>query len=93
MKKFYIPNKSFRITTTGFLILLLTGFFAVSQAQVRTITGVVTASDTKETLPGASVLIKGTTSGAITDIDGKYSIKVDQQETGFGFFLYRVQHD
>jgi TonB-linked SusC/RagA family outer membrane protein len=80
MQKFYPIQKSFRITKTGFLILLFTGFMAVTQAQVRTIQGVVTASDTKETLPGATVMIKGTTIGAVTDIDGKYSIKVSSQK-------------
>jgi len=60
------------------LLLLLFFLFviSVSYAQVRTITGTVSASDTKETLPGATVVIKGTTTGAVTDINGKYSIKV-----------------
>jgi TonB-linked SusC/RagA family outer membrane protein len=80
MQKFYKPPKSYRIIMTGFLILLLTGFMAVSQAQVLTIQGVVTASDTKETLPGATVMIKGTTIGVVTDVDGKYSIKINSQK-------------
>jgi len=58
-----------------FLFLLM---MSVSHAQVRTITGTVSASDTKETLPGATVVIKGTTTGAVTDINGKYSIKVPE---------------
>jgi TonB-linked SusC/RagA family outer membrane protein len=62
--------------------LLLLVFFlllvSVSNAQVRTITGTVTASDTKETLPGATVQIKGTTTGVVTDIDGKYTFKVPE---------------
>ena len=76
MQKFYQPKASNWIIKIGFLILLLSGFFAVSQAQVRTITGVVSAGDTKETLPGATVLIKGSTTGSVTDINGKYSITV-----------------
>lgn len=59
------------------LVLLLTGISILSFAQQRTITGRVTSSETKETLPGASVLIKGTTTGVVTDIDGNYSIKVN----------------
>jgi TonB-linked SusC/RagA family outer membrane protein len=63
-------------------VLLLLVFFlllmSVSYAQVRTITGIVSASDTKETLPGTSVLIKGTTIGSISDINGRYVIKVSQ---------------
>jgi TonB-linked SusC/RagA family outer membrane protein len=45
-------------------------------AQGKTVTGTVTASDTNEPLPGVSVVIKGTTKGTVTDLDGKYSIEV-----------------
>jgi TonB-linked SusC/RagA family outer membrane protein len=41
----------------------------------RTITGTV-SSDKPEALIGASVVVKGTTKGAVTDIDGKYSVDV-----------------
>jgi TonB-linked SusC/RagA family outer membrane protein len=41
----------------------------------KTISGVVT-DDQGETLPGVSVVIKGTSTGVSTDIDGKYSIEV-----------------
>ena len=40
-----------------------------------TLTGTVKASDGLS-LPGVSILEKGTTNGAITDVDGKYSISV-----------------
>ena len=45
-----------------------------------TVSGVVT--DGKgEALPGASVLVKGTNKGTITDLDGKYSLSVQEGET------------
>ena len=50
-----------------------------SFAQEKTVTGVV--SDAGGTLPGANVLVKGTTRGVSTDIDGRYSIKVSVGET------------
>ncbi|MFT5917755.1 MAG: hypothetical protein ACI81T_004272 [Bacteroidia bacterium] len=37
--------------------------------------------DTGQGLPGATVTIKGTTNGTVTDIDGKYSLKVPSQES------------
>lgn len=49
-------------------------------AQVRTITGTVTDSQTKETLPGATIILKGTTSGTSTDIDGKFSLPVSSND-------------
>jgi len=60
------------------LLLFLLTQLSVSYAQVRTITGTVSASDTKETLPGATVVIKGTTTGAVTDINGKYTLNVPE---------------
>ena len=44
------------------------------------ITGVVRSMDGM-TLPGATVAIKGTTTGVITDIDGNYSIRVPDENT------------
>ena len=52
--------------------MLLTGI-SWTLAQ-RTITGKVTDGQTKDPLVGASVLVKGTTIGNITDLDGKYSL-------------------
>jgi TonB-linked SusC/RagA family outer membrane protein len=40
-----------------------------------TVTGKVTASD-QTTIPGVSILVKGTTTGTVTDADGNYSVKV-----------------
>ena len=57
----------------GILTLLLAFIVQVSFAQVKTITG--TVSDNSGSLPGVSVIIKGSTIGAETDFDGKYSIK------------------
>jgi TonB-dependent SusC/RagA subfamily outer membrane receptor len=53
------------------LVLLAIG---IAEAQ-RTISG--TVSDSRgETLIGASILVKGTVTGTVTDFDGKYSITV-----------------
>ena len=55
-----------------FLIMMF--FLSLSiQAQQKNISG--TVSDNTGTLPGVSVLIKGTTTGSETDFDGKYSIR------------------
>jgi TonB-linked SusC/RagA family outer membrane protein len=58
------------------LILALTMQF--SFAQEKTVTGVV--SDATGTLPGANVVVKGTTRGTQTDVDGKYSISAKAGE-------------
>ncbi len=55
------------------LILALLPFSAFAQVKVS---GTVTDSATKESMIGAGVLVKGTTNGVVTDIDGHYEITV-----------------
>ena len=53
--------------------LLLAFSMQFSFAQEKTVTGTVTEGGLP--LPGVSVVIKGTTQGTQTDMDGNYSIK------------------
>jgi TonB-dependent starch-binding outer membrane protein SusC len=55
------------------LILFLTTFAA--SAQSRQVTGLITGED-NDPLVGASVVVKGTSTGVVTDVDGKFSIAV-----------------
>ncbi|WP_324672115.1 TonB-dependent receptor [Hymenobacter sp. GOD-10R] len=55
--------------------LLLSTVLAVT-AQQRRIEGTVTSTEKGETLPGVTVVVKGTTIGATTDGDGKFGISV-----------------
>jgi iron complex outermembrane receptor protein len=58
------------------LLLFLMGSTAINfaYAQQGQISGKVAESDSGEGIPGVSVLVKGTTRGAITDLDGNYTI-------------------
>lgn len=49
--------------------------------QTRTVTGLVTSQDDNQPFPGASVVVKGTTVGTVTDKDGQYSIDVTSAES------------
>lgn len=53
--------------------LLLTVAFA-AYAENVTVKGVVTDASNGETLPGAAVMVKGTTNGVVTDFNGAYTI-------------------
>lgn len=66
-----------------FTILVFMALFQITAmvAQERTITGTVTTSGDGLTLPGVNVIIKGTSQGTVTDMDGKYSISVPQNAT------------
>ncbi len=60
------------------LLLLLVFIIAVSSAFAqRKVTGTVT-DDTETPLPGVSVIVKGTTVGTVTDIDGNFSLTVPE---------------
>jgi TonB-linked SusC/RagA family outer membrane protein len=45
-------------------------------AQERTVTGTVTSEEEGTPIPGVNVILKGTSVGTVTDIDGNYSINV-----------------
>ncbi|MCG6187362.1 SusC/RagA family TonB-linked outer membrane protein [Maribellus maritimus] len=48
--------------------------FLQSQQQPNTVTGIVTDSN-NQPLPGVTVVLKGTTQGAVTDVKGKYTLE------------------
>lgn len=68
MKKLYYLFKMSLLLSALFLSLK-------THAQSR-VTGTVTSSEDDSGLPGVNVLIKGTTTGTTTDIDGRYSLEV-----------------
>ena len=75
-------------TSVAFRMLLLCGagvmlpqatFAAVTSAeQKEAITGVITDANTGESIIGASIVVKGTTMGCVTDIDGRFVLSVDK---------------
>jgi TonB-dependent starch-binding outer membrane protein SusC len=80
MMKQHLLNRAVGWFKSMFLLLLVIASTALF-GQERSISGSVTDRSTNESLPGASVLIKGTSTGSITDIDGKFSLKVPSGES------------
>lgn len=76
----------------GLVFLLGIGLSISSFAQ-EVITGTVIDSGEGEPIPGASVLLKGTTTGTTTDFDGNFSISVPDGEAilVFSFIGYEKQ--
>jgi TonB-linked SusC/RagA family outer membrane protein len=60
-------------------------------AQGRRITGKITSGDDGTDIPGASIIIKGTTTGTNTDADGQYSINVPSDNTTLVFSFVGMQ--
>ncbi len=67
-----------RITSVIVCMLL---FGMVTMAQDIQITGTVTSSDDGAAIPGVSVVIKGTTTGTATSIDGNYTLSAPSDAT------------
>ncbi|MDY2588427.1 SusC/RagA family TonB-linked outer membrane protein [Winogradskyella aquimaris] len=66
-----------KLKLTWLLTLFMAFVMQFSFAQEKTVTGTVTTESDGLPLPGASVIVKGTSRGAQTDFDGKYSIGVN----------------
>ncbi|MFC3415434.1 SusC/RagA family TonB-linked outer membrane protein [Algoriphagus hitonicola] len=64
--------------TLLFLMSLLTSLSLFAQ---QTISGKVTAEEDGQPLPGVSIVVQGTSTGTVTDIDGNYSINVPDSES------------
>lgn len=61
--------------------------------QDQEITGTVTDAETNRGLPGVNIVVKGTTQGAVTNIDGTYAITVNSPDAILVFSMigYRSQ--
>lgn len=64
-----------------FLTSLLLCLTSISWAQSRKLTGHVVASENGSNLSGASVTIKGTSKGVVTNAEGKFSIDIPTKGT------------
>mgnify|MGYP003671181356 CR=1 FL=1 len=75
--------------TFSLLLAMVTAFGALAQ---KTVTGTI-VDEKSGGLPGVSVVVKGTTAGTVTDIDGKYSVDMPggSNTLVFSFIGYLTQ--
>ncbi|MDD4115417.1 MAG: SusC/RagA family TonB-linked outer membrane protein, partial [Massilibacteroides sp.] len=64
-----------------YLLLCLFVSIGVVVAQTRTIEGVVLSAEDGEPIIGASIVVKGTTTGTVTDLDGAFTLNVPSSAT------------
>jgi len=55
--------------------LLAVMLLSVASYAQSTVSGVIRSEGDNETIPGVSVLVKGTTRGSVTDLDGKFQVE------------------
>jgi Ca-activated chloride channel homolog len=62
------------------VFILLLSILSLQAIAQRTITGIV-KDQQGQAVPGASIVVKGTTTGIVSDIDGKYSLSIPAKAT------------
>lgn len=78
MKKINTPKKGFiKYLVLIPAIVIALGLFTAANAQQKTINGRIVFSEDGKPVPGASIVITGTTRGTVSDIEGRFQIKVD----------------
>jgi iron complex outermembrane receptor protein len=78
-------------TVSKYLAVFLVFASLGLQAQERTVSGKVTSSDDGSPIPGANILEIGTTNGAVTDGDGKFTLNVGANATlSISFIGYKT---
>ncbi|MEQ9289086.1 MAG: TonB-dependent receptor [Cyclobacteriaceae bacterium] len=93
MKRRTLPGKKRvpGIYMLSIVMLLLCGLSA--QAQQMTIEGTITSSEDGLTVPGVNIIIKGTTTGSVSDIEGKYTIKANSGDILHFSFIGMIDQD
>lgn len=71
---FLLDKKAITYKVLDNKIVVITPIDKPVQQQI--VTGVVTDGTTNDPLPGVNIIVEGTTIGAVTDTDGKYTIEV-----------------
>lgn len=64
--------KAIRLLSFVFVVMM-----SYSMQAQTTVTGTITSAEDQEPLPGANIMIKGTSTGTTSDFDGNYSIEVN----------------
>lgn len=80
------------IMTNKYLMLVFVFTLCILSSQImaqgsRTVNGLIKSQADDELIPGVSVLVKGTTRGTVTNIDGKFSLEVSNGETLVASFI------
>jgi len=73
--------KNYLLMKKAILALLILMYSFAVFAQGIQVKGVVTSADDGQPIPGVSVVVKGTTNGTTTDIDGKYTVNAPGNST------------
>ncbi|WP_297094491.1 TonB-dependent receptor [uncultured Draconibacterium sp.] len=68
------------LSTSLLVLAILFANQALAQSNEKQISGTVTEAESGETLPGVSIVVQGTTNGAVTSIDGTFNLTVKEDD-------------
>ena len=71
--------KQYNMKRILLLSFMLTFVFAFSALAQRTVSGTVTSAEDGSGIPGVNVVLKGTTTGTTSDLDGNYRLSVPEE--------------
>jgi len=74
-----MSNFTLKIRASVFLVTLLVSLTSGMVIGQTKISGTLTDAETKETLVGVNILVKGKVIGTISDLSGKYALSVNQE--------------
>ncbi len=77
LQKMLLPHAKIFLLGIALQLVLVSALMA----QGVNVTGNVTSSDDGEGLPGVNIVIKGTSQGTVTDVEGNYSLEVPDANT------------
>lgn len=89
MQKYYQPKGCILLFSIVLCLLFSSNSFAQNPG---TVSGIVKDTRDGQPIPGVSILVKGTSRGTTTNIDGKFSIQASSNETlVFSFIGYTIE--
>lgn len=80
LKNSVTKSANLLLSTSLLILTLLLANSVNAQTEQKNITGVVTDAESGEPLPGVAVIVKGTTNGTATTIDGTFSLSVNEDD-------------
>ena len=75
-KSLFNLNKKIVMKRLSYAVLTLLSSVGIAHAQNARITGTVLSAEDGEPIIGASIIVKGTTTGTVTNFDGTFSLDV-----------------
>lgn len=74
-KLFYSSDLTYKVFDNNLVVI------TSKSVQTKKINGTITDAQNGEPLPGVNIIVEGTTTGTTTDVSGKYSIEVPQENS------------